>query len=271
LIANGVKMKLEIFLVLMSCCLFLASSRGIDNNDNDNEDSIDEGNDTEEFDDEEAFGDDDDWFVDDDELKAKDEENDMNKKESEILNKARKSQWGKQENPKQSVQATDRLMKELRDVYRSKMYKNNEYSVELVDESLYDWNVVLRTIDPDSALYKDLQILKEKEGKDGILFNIKFGANYPFEAPFVRVVYPVIRDGHIFGGGAVCMELLNPKGWSSVYTVETIITQLGATIVEGNGRIAFGARDQGAAAAKRGYEMLDSHHERNGWGKQEKF
>lgn len=37
------------------------------------------------------------------------------------------------------------------------------------------------------------------------------------------------------------MELLNPNGWSSVYTVETIITQVAATIVEGNGRIAFGA------------------------------
>lgn len=48
-------------------------------------------------------------------------------------------------------------------------------------------------------------------------------------------------EGHIFGGGAICMELLNPNGWSSVYTVEAIITQLTATIVEGKGRIAFGA------------------------------
>lgn len=51
-----------------------------------------------------------------------------------------------------------------------------------------------------------------------------------------------MQDGHIFGGGAICMELLNPKGWSSVYTVETIITQLAATIVEGLGRVEFGAR-----------------------------
>lgn len=84
-------------------------------------------------------------------------------------------------------------MKELRDCYRSKLYKNKEYTIELVDESLYNWNVVVRSIDKDSLLYKDLQQLKEKEGKDGILFNFKFGANYPFEAPFVRVVYPVIR------------------------------------------------------------------------------
>lgn len=89
-------------------------------------------------------------------------------------------------------------MQELRDVYRSKMFKNNDYSVELVDESLYDWNVIVRAIDTDSDLYKDLQKLKKEEGKDGILFNIKFGPNYPFDAPFVRVVYPVIRGKNNF-------------------------------------------------------------------------
>lgn len=98
-----------------------------------------------------------------------------------------------QESSKESVQATNRLMKELRDVYRSEMYKNNEYTVELVDDSLYNWNVMLRTIDADSDLHKDLQELKKRDGTDGILFNIKFGANYPFEVPFVRIVYPVIE------------------------------------------------------------------------------
>lgn len=98
-----------------------------------------------------------------------------------------------QENSKESVQATNRLMKELRDVYRSKMYKNHEYTVELVDDSLYNWNVMLRSIDADSDLYKDLQELKKRDGTDGILFNIKFDANYPFEVPFVRIVYPVIE------------------------------------------------------------------------------
>lgn len=40
-----------------------------------------------------------------------------------------------------SVQATDRLMKELRDIFRSQSYKNGDYIIELVDESLYEWNV----------------------------------------------------------------------------------------------------------------------------------
>lgn len=40
-----------------------------------------------------------------------------------------------------SVQATDRLMKELRDIFRSQSYKKGDYTIELVDESLYEWNV----------------------------------------------------------------------------------------------------------------------------------
>lgn len=91
-----------------------------------------------------------------------------------------------------SVQATDRLMKELRDIYRSESFKSNMYSIELVNDSIYEWNIRLRSVDPDSPLYNDLVQLKEKEGKDSILLNIMFKETYPFEPPFVRVVYPII-------------------------------------------------------------------------------
>ena len=45
---------------------------------------------------------------------------------------------------KASVQATDRLMKELREIFRSQSYKKGDYTIELVDESLYEWNVKVR-------------------------------------------------------------------------------------------------------------------------------
>ncbi|NWJ12047.1 UB2Q1 enzyme, partial [Crypturellus undulatus] len=73
-----------------------------------------------------------------------------------------------------SVQATDRLMKELRDIYRSPSFKGGYYAVELVNDSLYDWNVKLLKVDEDSALHNDLQILREKEGTDFILLNFSF-------------------------------------------------------------------------------------------------
>lgn len=83
-------------------------------------------------------------------------------------------------------------MKELRDIYRSESFKNKMYQIELVNDSLYEWNVRLMSVDPDSPLSHDLQMLKEKEGKDAILLNMLFKDTYPFEPPFVRVVHPII-------------------------------------------------------------------------------
>lgn len=96
------------------------------------------------------------------------------------------------------------------------------------------------TVDPDSALYHDLQKLKEKEGKDFVLLNITFKETYPFEPPFVRVVHPIIQGGYVLVGGAICMELLTKQGWSSAYTVEAVIMQISATLVKGKARIQFG-------------------------------
>lgn len=114
------------------------------------------------------------------------------------------------------------------------------YSVELVCDSIYEWNIKLMTVDPDSALYHDLQKLKEKEGKDFVLLNITFKETYPFEPPFVRVVHPIIQGGYVLVGGAICMELLTKQGWSSAYTVEAVIMQIAATLVKGKARIQFG-------------------------------
>ncbi|KAH8329856.1 hypothetical protein KR067_005638 [Drosophila pandora] len=170
-----------------------------------------------------------------------------------------------------SVQATDRLMKELRDIYRSDAFKKNMYSIELVNESIYEWNIRLKSVDPDSPLHSDLLMLKEKEGKDSILLNILFKETYPFEPPFVRVVHPIISGGYVLIGGAICMELLTKQGWSSAYTVEAVIMQIAATLVKGKARIQFGATKaltQGQyslARAQQSFKSLVQIHEKNGW------
>merc|ERR1719189_1387761 len=79
-----------------------------------------------------------------------------------------------------SVQATDRLMKELRDIYRSQNFKSGAYQVELVNDSLYEWNVKIMRVDPDSPLAEDLKKLKEREGKDHILMSF-FKDTFPFD------------------------------------------------------------------------------------------
>ncbi|XP_041965908.1 ubiquitin-conjugating enzyme E2 Q2-like isoform X1 [Alosa alosa] len=166
-----------------------------------------------------------------------------------------------------SVQASDRLMKELREIYRSQSFKSGIYSVELVNDSLYEWHVKVKTVDPDSPLHSDLQVLKEKEGVDYILLNFSYKDNFPFDPPFVRVVSPVLSGGYVLGGGALCMELLTKQGWSSAYSIESVIMQINATLVKGKARIQFGANKNqyNLARAQQSYKSLVQIHEKNGW------
>ncbi|KAI8737899.1 ubiquitin-conjugating enzyme E2 Q1 [Biomphalaria glabrata] len=166
-----------------------------------------------------------------------------------------------------SVQATDRLMKELRDIYKSDSYKKEIYTIELVSDCLYEWNVRLKKVDKDSELYKDMQTFKEKEGKDHILLNFTFKETFPFDPPFVRVISPVVSGGYVLGGGAICMELLTKQGWSSAYSIESVILQIAATLVKGKARIQFGAtkNQYTLARAQQSFKSLVQIHEKNGW------
>jgi len=64
----------------------------------------------------------------------------------------------------------------------------------------------------------------------------------------VRVVRPIINGGYVLGGGAICMELLTKQGWSSAYSLESVIMQLSATLVKGKARIHMS--NGGGAASK---------------------
>uniref|UniRef100_A0A3Q2FN33 UBC core domain-containing protein n=1 Tax=Cyprinodon variegatus TaxID=28743 RepID=A0A3Q2FN33_CYPVA len=117
---------------------------------------------------------------------------------------------------------------------RSKHLKHHTYI-------LYEWHVKLRKVDPDSPLHSDLQVLKEKEGMDFILY--------------------------VLGGGALCMELLTKQGWSSAYSIESVIMQINATLVKGKARVQFGANKNqyNLARAQQSYKSLVQIHEKNGW------
>ncbi|NWY90054.1 UB2Q2 enzyme, partial [Loxia curvirostra] len=198
----------------------------------------------------------------------KSEDEGIEKENLAILEKIRKNQRQDHLNGavSGSVQASDRLMKELRDIYRSQSFKTGIYSVELVNDSLYEWHVKLLKVDPDSPLHSDLQVLKEKEGVEYILLNFSFKDNFPFDPPFVRVVSPVLTGGYVLGGGALCMELLTKQGWSSAYSIESVIMQINATLVKGKARVQFGANKNqyNLARAQQSYKSLVQIHEKNG-------
>lgn len=65
------------------------------------------------------------------------------------------------------------------------------YSIELVSDSLYEWNIRLKCVDPDSPLHNDLLLLKEKEGKDSILLNMLFkvGTLFHFYSLWYTMIY----------------------------------------------------------------------------------
>lgn len=124
-----------------------------------------------------------------------------------------------------------RLMKELKDVQR--LEHNNPidppFTVELVNDNLFEWHIQLYRIDSESELAADMKEL----GVKFILFHVVFPENFPFAPPFIRVISPKIDKGFVMEGGAICMELLTPRGWASAYTMEAVVMQLAASLVKG--------------------------------------
>jgi len=98
-----------------------------------------------------------------------------------------------------------------------------------VNDNLYEWHIRLYAIDPESDLARDMR----EHGITYVLIGFTFPDNFPFAPPFMRVVSPRIEKGFVMEGGAICMELLTPRGWASAYTVEAIVMQFAASIVKG--------------------------------------
>ncbi|XP_077599282.1 ubiquitin-conjugating enzyme E2Q-like protein 1 [Stigmatopora nigra] len=157
---------------------------------------------------------------------------------------------------------TRRLMKELQEIRR---LGDNFITVELVDDNLFDWNVKLHQVDKDSALWQDMK----ETGTDFILLNVTFPDNFPFSPPFMRVLTPRLENGYVLDGGAICMELLTPRGWSSAYTVEAVMRQFAASLVKGQGRICRKAGKSKKAFSRKEaeatFKSLVKTHEKYGW------
>ncbi|XP_056154804.1 ubiquitin-conjugating enzyme E2Q-like protein 1 [Lampris incognitus] len=157
---------------------------------------------------------------------------------------------------------TRRLMKELQEIRR---LGDNFITVELVDDNLFDWNVKLHQVDKDSALWQDMK----ETNTEFILLNVTFPDNFPFSPPFMRVLTPRLENGYVLDGGAICMELLTPRGWSSAYTVEAVMRQFAASLVKGQGRICRKAGKSKKAFSRKEaeatFKSLVKTHEKYGW------
>ncbi|KUJ15334.1 uncharacterized protein LY89DRAFT_783500 [Mollisia scopiformis] len=94
--------------------------------------------------------------------------------------------------------------------------------------NVYQWIVELHSFDADLPLAKDMKAA----GLTSVVLEIRFGKDFPFSPPFVRVIRPRFLSfmagggGHVTAGGAMCMELLTNTGWSSVSTIESVLLQV---------------------------------------------
>jgi ubiquitin-conjugating enzyme E2 Q len=143
-----------------------------------------------------------------------------------------------------------------------------ESLVELIGDNIYCWAVKIYKFDMDSDLYRDLQKYSQLPHKrDHILLHFNFRDSFPHDPPFVRVVYPVITQGFVTQGGAICMELLTKQGWSSAYNIESIIMQISATLVKGRAKICFEVPETqySAMRAQQAFRNIVHLHNQKGW------
>ncbi|EFA04064.1 ubiquitin-conjugating enzyme E2Q-like protein CG4502 [Tribolium castaneum] len=158
-----------------------------------------------------------------------------------------------------------RLMKEYRDLQRLQNSKTDPvFTVELVDDNLFEWHVKVYKLDAESELGNDMKEL----GINYILLHVVFPENFPFAPPFMRVISPRIEKGFVMEGGAICMELLTPRGWASAYTVEAVIMQFAASVVKGQGRIQRKTKGQkvfSKRTAEESFRSLVKTHDKYGW------
>lgn len=79
-----------------------------------------------------------------------------------------------------------------------------------------------------------------------------------------------LNDQYSFSpGGAICMELLTPRGWASAYTVEAVVMQFAASVVKGQGRVARApprpSREFSRRRAEEAFRSLVKTHDKYGW------
>jgi len=135
-------------------------------------------------------------------------------------------------------QAIEHLNKELQKVLTDESTKEG-FSVELVDDNIFKWNIILFNFDENTQIKKDLDVFHEITGRMGVLLEIVFPFHYPSSPPFIRVVYPRFHQytGHITIGGSLCVKDLTNSGWNPKNELLPFIVMIRNLLLEGSALI----------------------------------
>lgn len=151
-----------------------------------------------------------------------------------------------------------KILKEYKEITQKKL----GFNVEIQNENMFAWHVMISEFDEEYPIAIDMKKYKVKE----IQLEILFPSNYPFHPPFVRILNPRFKyqTGHITSEGAICMELLTPSGWTPIQSIESLLVQIKALIIEGDGRLDEKRWNQpySLAEAKKSFERVARGH---GW------
>nr|XP_027199087.1 ubiquitin-conjugating enzyme E2 25-like [Dermatophagoides pteronyssinus] len=162
--------------------------------------------------------------------------------------------------------STKRLMREIGDLMRRRQNQQltANFTTELVNDSLYEWYIKIYEFDKESQIYSDMQQYQIQF----VQLHVIFPDSYPFEPPFIRVVTPYIERGFVMEGGAICLELLTKTGWTSAYTMESVIIQLMASFVKGQATIKA-TKDVNKCFTKKSainsFRHIVRIHDKHGW------
>ncbi|QPG76182.1 hypothetical protein FOA43_003568 [Brettanomyces nanus] len=120
--------------------------------------------------------------------------------------------------------ASKRLWKEYRDIVNPRTGLH-QVKVEVDDDNIFFWKVVLMVIDPESNYY-------------GACFKgqLKFPENYPFSPPNFKFT-PAIYHPNVYSDGRLCISILHEHGneqsdepenetWSPAQSVESVLLSI---------------------------------------------
>jgi len=156
--------------------------------------------------------------------------------------------------------ATQRIAAELKSIQKGDPSKSG-FSVDLVDDNMYLWEVKLFGFDPkDEEIARDMQRMHVKY----IVIHIRFPEDFPLSPPFCRIVRPKFqfRTGHVTLGGSIFTKLITRKGWSPENSIDAVIMTIRSNFLEGGARLESAHGEYSEAEAREAFDRLCRNH---GW------
>jgi len=145
-------------------------------------------------------------------------------------------------------------------------FEEREFEAGPLNDDISQWEVKLFGIPTDEPLWADMQQM----GLNYVTMHITFPPDFPFSAPFLRVIRPrfAFRTGHVTMGGAICTEMLTNEGWKPNYRLPQILVDIRAMFTFGKGRLDFGNRsDYSESEAMEAFRRLLQTHGWTHWKK----